>query len=448
LRKIIEFTQSGGLIHIIIDGVNVGAQSYFNAESTMLMHTKGVLIMTGRGSMVLTGKRALDFSGGVSAEDEGGIGGYERIMGPNGQAQYLARDLADAFRILLEYHRYAYIRPGETRVRPSVSTDPDDRDAMEDPYPEKEEGTFERVGDIFSAEHNPDRKKPFDMRTVMSSVIDRDGGFLERFRGMTKADTSIVWDCHVGGEAVSLIGFESRPIARQGYVPGDGPDTWTGGTLFPASSKKVARAINAASGNRPVVVLANLSGFDGSPESMRWLQLEYGAEIGRAVVNFKGPIHFCVVGRYHGGAYVVFSKALNSGLRAVALEGSFASVIGGAPAAAVVFPRLVRARTERDSRVVEARKRVGLADADEQPRLREEAARVKVVVNAEMQGEVAREFDSIHSVYRACEVGSLDDVIPPSSLRAHLISSLRDDGQPDSCEDDTSGSSDEPPSSK
>jgi hypothetical protein len=36
-----------------------------------------------------------------------------------------------------------------------------------------------------------------------------------------------------------------------------------------------------------VVVLANLSGFDGSPESMRELQLEYGAEIGRATV--PGP---------------------------------------------------------------------------------------------------------------------------------------------------------------
>ena len=44
--------------------------------------------------------------------------------------------------------------------------------------------------------------------------------------------------------------------------------------------------------NLPVVILANLSGFDGSPESLRRLQLEYGAGLGRAVVNFKGPIVF------------------------------------------------------------------------------------------------------------------------------------------------------------
>src|SRR5437773_2319708 len=111
------------------------------------------------------------------------------------------------------------------------------------------------------------------------------------------------------------------------------------------------RPIPAASGNRPIVVLANLSGFDGSPESMRKLQLEYGAEIARAVVNFDGKLVFLVVSRYHGGAYVVFSRELNPNLRAFALEGSYASVIGGGPAAAVVFAREVRARVASDARI-------------------------------------------------------------------------------------------------
>ena len=111
---------------------------------------------------------------------------------------------------------------------------------------------------------------------------------------MQEAETAVVWDAHVGGYPVCLLGLESKPLPRLGVVPADGPETWTSGTLFPLSSKKVARAINSASGSRPLVVLANLSGFDGSPESMRRLQLEYGAEIGRAVVNFRGPIVFCV----------------------------------------------------------------------------------------------------------------------------------------------------------
>src|SRR5207253_1051190 len=137
--------------------------------------------------------------------------------------------------------------------------------------------------------------------------------------------------------------------------PLDGPAAWNGGTLFPLSSKKVARAFNAASGNRPVVILANLSGFDGSPESLRRLQLEHGAEIARAVVNFDGPLLFLVVSRYHGGAYVVFSRSLNPRMRAMALTGSYASVIGGGAAAAVVFTREVRARVAAHPTVRRAR---------------------------------------------------------------------------------------------
>ena len=124
----------------------------------------------------------------------------------------------------------------------------------------------------------------------MKAVIDQDSGFLERYAGMKDGESAVTWESHIGGHSVSLIGFESRPIVRRGRIPMDGPDIWTGGTLFPKSSKKVARVINSASGNRPVVVLANLSGFDGSPESLRRLQLHLGAQIGRAVVNFVGKL--------------------------------------------------------------------------------------------------------------------------------------------------------------
>ena len=81
-KRIVEFTQDGGEINVVVAGINVGAQPYWNAEATMLMHTKGILVMTPDSAMVLTGKQSLDFSGGVSAEDNFGIGGYDRVMGP------------------------------------------------------------------------------------------------------------------------------------------------------------------------------------------------------------------------------------------------------------------------------------------------------------------------------------------------------------------------------
>ena len=344
LKRIIEFTQAGHEINVVVAGINVGAQPYWNAEATMLMHTKGILVMTPDSAMVLTGKQSLDFSGGVSAEDNFGIGGYDRVMGPNGQAQYWAKDLVDAYGILLAHYENTWVAPGEPGPRRAPTSDPHDRDVT--PYPHALAGSdFTSVGDIFSPATNADRKKAFDIRTLMRAVADQDHGILERWAGMADAETAVVFDARVGGIPVCLLGIESKTVPRRGVPPTDGPDVYTAGTLFPRSSKKAARAINAASGNRPLVVLANLSGFDGSPDSMRALQLEYGAEIGRAVVNFDGPIVFVVVSRYHGGAFVVFSKALNPRMTVLAVEGSFASVIGGAPAAAVVFARDVDART-------------------------------------------------------------------------------------------------------
>ncbi len=423
LRRLITFTQARGEVNVIVAGINVGAQPYWNAEATMLLHTRGILVMTPDSAMVLTGKQALEYSGGVSAEDNFGIGGYDRIMGPNGQAQYWAADLAGACEILFAHYEHTYVAPGERHPRRASTTDPLDRDVRTFPHHAPSDD-FHSVGDIFSEETNPERKKPFDIRTVMRAVGDQDHRPLERWAAMAGAESAVVFDAHLGGYPVTLLGIESQALPRSGYPPADGPDQWTAGTLFPRSSKKVARAINAASGNRPVVVLANLSGFDGSPESLRELQLEYGAEIGRAVVNFDGPIVFCVVSRYHGGAFVVFSGTLNDDMEVIAVEGSYASVIGGAPAAATVFARDVSSRTDEDQRVVEHEARVDEADDDERARLQAALADVKASVRSEKLGEVAAEFDRVHSVERALRTGSIDAIIPAARLRPHLIEAV------------------------
>jgi acetyl-CoA carboxylase carboxyltransferase component len=421
LRRLVEFTQAGGEVNLLINGINVGAQPYWNAEATMLMHTRGILVMTPNAAMVLTGKRALDYSGGISAEDNQGIGGYDRIMGINGQAQYWAHDIDEACQILFRHYDHTYVMPGERFPRRAATSDAIERDVQD--YAHAGDG-FARVGDIFNNETNPGRKKSFDIRSVMMATVDRDHAPLERWAGMRAAETAVVWDAHLGGYPVCLIGMESRQLPRLGFVPADGPDQWTSGTLFPQSSKKVARAINAASNNRPVVMLANLSGFDGSPESMRRLQLEYGAEIGRAIVNFKGPVVFCVISRYHGGAYVVFSRALNAQLEVAALEGTYASVIGGAPAAAVVFAGEVETRARKDPRLQELTQAMAKAEGPEKIRLRAQWDELFRVIHSEKLGEMAAEFDRVHSVQRALAVGALDCIIPPDRLRPYLIDAI------------------------
>ena len=121
----------------------------------MLMHTRGILVMTPASAMVLTGKQALDYSGGVSAEDNFGIGGFERIMGPNGQAQYRAPDLAAACaraaRLLRAHLRRAgRALPAPRATPPTRSTATSARSPHEAP-----DSDLATVGEIFSQEHEP-----------------------------------------------------------------------------------------------------------------------------------------------------------------------------------------------------------------------------------------------------------------------------------------------------
>ena len=424
LRRIIEFTQAGGEINVVVNGINVGAQPYWNAEATMLMHTRGILVMMPDSAMVLTGKRALDFSGGVSAEDNQGIGGYERIMGPNGQAQYLARDIGEACHMLFRHYEHTYVAPGERFPAAGGDRGPGGPRRPRLPLPAPREHGFATVGDVFSDAGNPGRKKPFDIRTVMRAVADQDHPPLERWSAWRDAETAVVWDAHLGGWPVCLLGIESEPLPRFGILPADGPEQWTAGTLFPQSSRRWrGRSTRRAATGRWWCSPTCPASTARRSRCGSW-QLEYGAEIGRAVVNFRGPIVFCVVSRYHGGAFVVFSNALNDNFSVIALEGTYASVIGGAPAAAVVFSREVEKRTAADPRVKELEAEVAAASGHEKARLRARLREVTRAVHSEKLGQVADEYDAVHSVERARRVGSVHEIIPASRLRPHLIEAV------------------------
>jgi acetyl-CoA carboxylase carboxyltransferase component len=131
-----------------------------------------------------------------------------------------------------------------------------------------------------------------------------------------------------------------------------------------------------------------------------------------------------VISRYHGGAFVVFSKALNPRMTVLAVAGSFASVIGGAPAAAVVFAGEVATRTNGDPRVRDLEQALASADEVERGAIAGRLREVRTAVRAEKLGEVAADFDRIHSIHRAVEVGSVDAVIGPQELRPRIIAAL------------------------
>jgi len=65
------------------------------------------------------------------------------------------------------------------------------------------------------------------------------------------------------------------------------------------------------------------------------------------------------------------------------------------------------------------------AAADSRKRqLRARLAELKELVRSEELGEVADEFDRIHSVHRALKMGSLDRIIPAGQLRPYLIDAI------------------------
>jgi len=96
-------------------------------------------------------------------------------------------------------------------------------------------------------------------------------------------------------------------------------------------------------------------------------------------------------------------------------------VIGGAPAAAVVLTREVRARAAADPTVQRLRGALGPHPSGE-ARAALQRAMDDAVLAA--QRRIADEFDAVHSVERARRVGSLDAVVPAGRMRPHLIGRL------------------------
>ena len=402
-RYIVAFTQGGGAINVIVAGINVGAQSYWNALATMLWHTSGALVMLAPAAMVLTGRRALALSGGGHHDSESDMGGYAEVMGPNGEAHHVAADLPEAYRLMFDHLALSEPRVDGTPAR-AVSVDTPSRSVCDEMADDADSLT---LGHLLRVEHNPSRKRPFAIRPLMSAIADIDAERVEPWRDQAGSHPAIVWDTRIGGWPVSLIGIESQPAVDIAHA--DRP-LRASGTLYPQASRKIARALNRASGRRAAIVLANLAGFDGSAESMFDRQLEYGAEIARAVVNFEGPVVVVVVGRFHGGAYVVFSRHLNPSVTVLALEGTFVSVIGGDAAAGVVFAREVRDAVDAE-----------LADS----RLTGAAlVSRRAELEVHHRATIARRFDAIHSVDRAADVGSVDRIVAPEALRPALVDLL------------------------
>jgi hypothetical protein len=74
--------------------------------------------------------------------------------------------------------------------------------------------------------------------------------------------------------------------------------------------------------------------------------------------------------------------------------------------------------------VAELEARVASAEGTERAALVTRLAEVGASVRAEKLAEVAAEFDSVHSIQRAQQVGSVDSIIRPDELRPQIIAAV------------------------
>ena len=238
----------------IVAGINVGAQSYFNALATMLMHTRGVLVMTARrgdGAHRTRGAR------GVGQRRRRGRGrrsaASSTSWGRTARRSTTRATSATRTTSCYEHYRYTYVAPGERAPRRHATADPADARHRPTRAYAGEPATASAPS-ARSSTTRPTRaaSSPFAMRPVMRALVDQ----------RTAATSSA--GARGGRRDGDRLGRAPRrppglpdrhrePERRRASATGRSTARapWTGGTLFPLSSKKVARALNAASGNAP-----------------------------------------------------------------------------------------------------------------------------------------------------------------------------------------------------
>ena len=81
-------------------------------------------------------------------------------------------------------------------------------------------------------------------------------------------------------------------------------------------------------------------------------------------------------------------------------------------------------RVQADARVVELRKALVKGSETQLATATRKLVELLEQLRIEVRGEVAKEYDGIHTIGRALAVGSIDRIITAASLREELVNSL------------------------
>jgi acetyl-CoA/propionyl-CoA carboxylase carboxyl transferase subunit len=217
-------------------------------------------------------------------------------------------------------------------------------------------------------------RKPYDMTTVVESIVDEDS-FFEVHDGWAR--NVITGYGRLDGRTVGVVANQPRVSA---------------GTLNIDASEKAARFVRFCdSFNIPIVTLVDVPGFMPGTDQEHNGIIRRGAKLIYAYAEATVPLLSVVVRKAYGGAYIVMSsKFLGSDVN-YAWPGSEMAVLGPRGAVNILF---------RDE----------IAQADNPDARRQE-----------LMDEFREEF--AHP-YGPAKRGYIDDVIEPQDTRRRLIDDL------------------------
>jgi propionyl-CoA carboxylase beta chain len=304
----------------------------------------------------------------VSMEDLGGARSHNT---KSGNAHYLASDESDAIdyvKALLSFLPQNNL--DEAQIYPGSELGPADLEANED--------------DLALDTLVPDSpNQPYDMHTVIESVLDPDGDGPGEFLEVQPlfAPNMLVGFGRVEGRPVGVVANQPMQLA---------------GTLDIDASEKAARFVRTCDAfNLPVLTFVDVPGFlPGTDQEWNGI-IRRGAKLIFAYAEATVPLVTLITRKAYGGAYdVMGSKHLGADMN-LAWPTAQIAVMGAQGAVNILY------RSEL----------AGADDADTR-----DARRAELVQEYE---------DHLANPYLAAERGYIDAVIAPHETRAEIVRALR-----------------------
>ncbi|HQP37439.1 MAG TPA: acyl-CoA carboxylase subunit beta [Polyangiaceae bacterium] len=313
--------------------------------------TDFVIMSEGQSYMFLTGPKVVKT---VTFEDidTENLGGARVHAERSGVAHFAARHDAEAIAIARRILSYL---PDNCQVEPPVADcdDPPDR-------------LCEGIDGLVPG----DPRQPYDIRTIIGAVMDRDS-FLEvheRFAGNV-----VVGFARLAGHPVGIVANQPAVLA---------------GCLDINSSRKAGRFIRTCNAFRlPIISFVDVPGFLPGSDQEYGAVISHGAKLLYAYCESSVPKLSVILRKAYGGAYIVMGSKHIGGDVCLAWPSAEIAVMGGAGAVEILYRREIAAAADPKAEI------------------------------ARLQAEYAEQFLSPR---QAAERGFVDAIISPDETRRKL----------------------------